>query len=292
VPELPEVEALAADLRERGVGRVIERADVAEFSVLKTYDPPLAALAGATITSAGRHGKFLDLGARPVGGGADLHLIVHLARAGWLRWREDLPTAPPRPGKGPLAFRLRFDDGSGFDLTEAGTRKRLAVYLVTDPATVPGVAALGPDPLDPAFTAETLAGILAGRRTQIKGVLRDQKLIGGIGNAYSDEVLHAARMSPFRLASSLSEEEIAALYDVIVTTLTEAIARSDGLAAGDLKKEKKAGLRVHGRAGEQCPECGDTIREVSFADSALQYCATCQTAGKPLADRRMSRLLK
>ena len=292
MPELPEVEALAADLRERGVGRVIERADVAEFSVLKTYDPPLAALAGATITSAGRHGKFLDLGARPAGGGPDLHLIVHLARAGWLRWREDLPTAPPRPGKGPLAFRLRFDDGSGFDLTEAGTRKRLAVYLVTDPAAVPGVAALGPDPLDPAFTAETLAGILAGRRTQIKGVLRDQKLIGGIGNAYSDEVLHAARMSPFRLASSLSEEEIAALYDVIVTTLTEAIARSDGLAAGDLKKEKKAGLRVHGRAGQPCPVCGDVIREVSFADSALQYCPACQTGGKPLADRRMSRLLK
>jgi formamidopyrimidine-DNA glycosylase len=292
VPELPEVEALAADLRERGVGRVIERADPTEFSVLKTYKPPLTALAGATIISAGRHGKFLDLGAKPADGGPDLHLIIHLARAGWLRWREDLPTAPPRPGKGPLAFRLRFDDGSGFDLTEAGTRKRLAVYLVTDPAEVPGVAALGPDPLDPSFTAETLGGILAGRRTQIKGVLRDQKLIGGIGNAYSDEVLHAARMSPFRLASSLSEEEVAALYDVIVTTLRDAIGRSDGLAASDLKKEKKAGLRVHGRTGEPCPECGDTIREVSFADSALQYCATCQTGGKPLADRRMSRLLK
>ena len=292
MPELPEVEALAADLRERGVGRVIERAEVTEFSVLKTYDPPLTALAGATITSAGRHGKFLDLGATPAGDGQELHLIVHLARAGWLRWREDLPTAPPRPGKGPLAFRLRFDDGSGFDLTEAGTRKRLAVYLVTDPATVPGVAALGPDPLDPSFTAATLGAILAGRRMQIKGVLRDQKLIGGIGNAYSDEVLHAARMSPFRLASSLSEDEVAALHDVIVTTLRDAIARSDGLAASDLKKEKKAGLRVHGRTGETCPECGDTIREVSFADSALQYCATCQTGGKPLADRRMSRLLK
>jgi DNA-formamidopyrimidine glycosylase len=292
VPELPEVEALAADLRERGVGRVIERADVAEFAVLKTYDPPLAALAGGTITTAGRHGKFLDLSVKPADGGQDLHLVMHLARAGWLRWREDLPTAPPRPGKGPLAFRLRFDDGSGFDLTEAGTRKRLAVYLVTDPALVPGVASLGPDPLDPAFTPEVLAGILAGRRTQIKGVLRDQKLIGGIGNAYSDEVLHAARMSPFRLASSLDEEEVAALHAVIISTLTDAISRSDGLAASDLKKEKKAGLRVHGKAGEACPVCGDTIREVSFADSALQYCATCQTGGKPLADRRLSRLLK
>jgi DNA-formamidopyrimidine glycosylase len=292
VPELPEVEALAADLRERAVGRVIDRADVAEFSVLKTYAPPLTALSGATIVSAGRHGKFLDLGAQPADGGQQLHLVMHLARAGWLRWRESLPAAPPRPAKGPLAFRLRFADESGFDLTEAGTRKRLAVYLVTDPAVVPGVAALGPDPLAAAFTPETLAGILAGRRTQIKGVLRDQKLIAGIGNAYSDEVLHAARMSPFRLASSLTTEDVAALHAVIVATLTSAIARADGLAAGDLKKEKKAGLRVHGRAGQPCPVCGDTVREVSFADSALQYCPTCQTGGKPLADRRMSRLLK
>src|SRR5262249_36864318 len=151
---------------------------------------------------------------------------------------------------------------------------------------------LGPDPLDPSFTPEVLGSILHGRRTQIKGVLRDQKLIAGIGNAYSDEVLHAAKMSPFRLASSLSPDDIAALHAVIVTTLREAISRSDGLAAGDLKKEKKAGLRVHGRAGQPCPVCGDEIREVSFADSALQYCATCQTGGKPLADRRMSRLLK
>jgi DNA-formamidopyrimidine glycosylase len=292
VPELPEVAALAADLRERAVGREIDRADVAEFSVLKTYDPPLTALRGARITGTSRRGKFLDLIAEPAGGGADLHLVTHLARAGWLRWREALPEAPPKPGKGPLAFRLRFADGSGFDLTEAGTRKRLAVYLVTDPAAVPGIASLGPDPLDPAFTPEVLAAILAGRRTQIKGVLRDQKVIGGIGNAYSDEVLHAARMSPFRLAASLTADEVTELHAVIVGTLREAIARSEGLAAGDLKAEKKAGLRVHGRAGEPCLVCGDTVREVSFADSALQYCPTCQTGGKPLADRRMSRLLK
>jgi formamidopyrimidine-DNA glycosylase len=292
VPELPEVEALAADLRERAVGRVIDQASIAEFSVLKTYDPPLAALHGATISGASRRGKFLDLIADPASGGQHLHLVTHLARAGWLRWRESLPEQPPKPGKGPLAFRLRFSDGAGFDLTEAGTRKRLAVYLVTDLAAIPGVASLGPEPLDPSFTADTLAQILAGRRMQIKGVLRDQKLIAGIGNAYSDEVLHAAKMSPFRLASSLSAAEVEALYAVIIGTLQEAIGRSDGLAASDLKKEKKAGLRVHGKTGEPCPVCGDTIREVSFADSALQYCASCQTGGKPLADRRMSRLLK
>ena len=293
MPELPEVEALAADLRERAAGRVIDRADVAEIAVLKTYDPALTALAGRAITATARYGKFLDLVTdQDPGGGPALHLITHLARAGWLRWRDKLPADPPRPGRGPLAFRVRFRDGSGFDLTEAGTRKRLAVYLVTDPAAVPGIAALGPDPLDPSFTPGTLAGILAGRRTQIKGVLRDQRIIAGIGNAYSDEVLHAAKMSPFRLAASLTGEDVAALHAVIVGTLRDAIERSAGLAAGDLKKEKKAGLQVHGRAGQPCPVCGDTVREVSFADSALQYCPTCQTGGKPLADRRMSRLLK
>jgi DNA-formamidopyrimidine glycosylase len=292
VPELPEVESLAADLRERAVGRVIDRADIAEFSVLKTYDPPLTALHGMGITHVGRHGKFLDLTVNAATASEPLHLIMHLARGGWLRWREEIPPQPTRPGKGPLAFRLRFADGAGFDLTEAGTRKRLAVYLVRDPADVPGVASLGPDPLAPEFTAEALGGMLSGRRTQIKGVLRDQKIIAGIGNAYSDEVLHAAKMSPFRLASSLDADDVAALHDVIVSTLRSAIERSAGLAASELKKEKKAGLAVHGRAGEKCQVCGDVIREVSFADSALQYCPTCQTGGKPLADRRLSRLLK
>ena len=290
MPELPEVESLAVFLRERAVGRVIDRAEVATISVLKTYQPDITALSGRTITGASRHGKFLDLNVSTAS--APLHLVMHLARGGWLRWRDSLPKEPSRPGKGPLAFRVRLDDGSGFDLTEAGTKKRLAVYLVTDPAEIPGVARLGPDPLDPSFTPETLAGLLAGRRTQIKGLLRDQSVIAGIGNAYSDEVLHAARMSPFRLASSLASDEVTALYDVIVTTLREAMARSAGLAAGDLKAEKKAGLRVHGRTGEPCPVCGDTVREISFADSSLQYCPTCQTGGKPLADRRLSRLLK
>ena len=288
VPELPEVESLAIFLRERAVGRIIDWAASATFAVLKTYQPDLNVLKGREITGAARHGKFLDLVTRP----GELHLITHLARAGWLRWRDDLPGKPPRPDKSPLAFRLRFTDGSGFDLTEAGTRKRLAVYLVEDPAQVPGIAALGPDPLADSFTVETLAGLLAGRRTQIKGVLRDQKIIAGIGNAYSDEVLHAAKMSPFRLAASLSPDEVAGLYTAMRGALADAVARSAGLAAGDLKAEKKAGLRVHGRAGQPCPVCGDTVREVSFADSALQYCPTCQTGGKPLADRRMSRLLK
>ncbi|MBV9450787.1 MAG: Fpg/Nei family DNA glycosylase [Streptosporangiaceae bacterium] len=287
MPELPEVEALAAFLRERAVGHAIARADAASFSVLKTFDPPLSALTGQMIGAAGRHGKFLDLSCGP-----ELHLIMHLARAGWLRWRDEQPAKPPKPGKSPLAFRLTLDDGSGFDLTEAGTRKRLAVYLVRDPADVPGVATLGPDPMAPEFSVDALAALLAGRRTQIKGVLRDQHIIAGIGNAYSDEVLHAARMSPFKIAASFSAEETKTLYDAIGQTLRDAVERSAGLAAADLKGEKKTGLRVHGRTGEPCQVCGDTIREVSFADSAFQYCPTCQTGGKPLADRRLSRLLK
>ena len=287
MPELPEVESLAAFLREHATGHTVARADAASFSVLKTFDPPLTALTGHVITGVGRHGKFLDLATDQ-----GLHLIMHLARAGWLRWRDDLPSAPPKPGKSPLAFRLRLDDGSGFDLTEQGTKKRLAVYLVRDPAEVPGVATLGPDPLAADFTVDTLAGLLTGRRTQIKGVLRDQHIIAGIGNAYSDEVLHAAKMSPFKMASSLTPDDVAVLYDAIRTTVGDAVKRSAGLAAADLKGEKKSGLRVHARTGQECPVCGDTIREVSFADSSLQYCPTCQTGGKPLADRRLSRLLK
>jgi DNA-formamidopyrimidine glycosylase len=302
MPELPEVEALAVFLREHASGRVIARAEAASFAVLKTFDPPLSALSGRVIGDVARHGKFLDLSCG-VGSGAgdsaaddagagDLHLVMHLARAGWLRWRDDIPDKPARPGKSPLAFRLVLSGGSGFDLTEAGTQKRLAVYLVRDPADVPGVASLGPEPLADDFTVDALAAILAGRRTQIKGVLRDQHIIAGIGNAYSDEVLNVAKMSPYKLASSFTPDEVAVLHDAIVSTLREAVKRSAGLAAADLKGEKKTGLRVHGKAGQPCPTCGDTIREVSFADSALQYCPTCQTGGKPLADRRMSRLLK
>jgi formamidopyrimidine-DNA glycosylase len=287
VPELPEVAALADFLTARAVGHAIARVDVAAISVLKTYDPPLSALGGLTVTAVARHGKFLDVDCD------GLHLIMHLARAGWLRWNDALSATPPRPGKGPLALRVHLDDGSGFDLTEAGTQKRLAVYCVRDPAEVPGIARLGPDPLGPDFTPQALDQLLddAGR-AQLKGVLRDQSVIAGIGNAYSDEVLHVAKLSPFKPAVNLSAEERGRLHAAIIETLTDAIERSRGLAAGDLKAEKKVGLRVHGRAGQPCRVCGDTVREVSFADSALQYCPTCQTGGQVLADRRLSRLLR
>jgi formamidopyrimidine-DNA glycosylase len=289
MPELPEVHALAADLRERLDGRAIARVDLVAVNALKTYDPPLSALAGALVDDVRRHGKYLDVEA------AGLHLVVHLSRAGWIRWRDEVPAVPPRPSsKSPLAARVVLDSGTGLDITEAGTQKRLAIHVVRDPAEVPGIARLGPDPLADDFTVERLADILreAGR-AQVKGVLRNQSTIAGIGNAYSDEILHAARLSPFSPAASLLDDErLQTLHDAIRDNLGSAIERSTGLAASELKGEKKAHLAVHGRTGELCPVCGDVVREVSFADSSLQYCATCQTGGKPLADRRTSKFLK
>jgi len=288
MPELPEVEALARDLDGRLTDRAIVRVDIAAFSCLKTYDPPITALSGGLIDGVTRHGKFLDIDV------SGTHLVLHLARAGWIRWKDEVPQLPAKPNsKSPLAARVVLDNGSGLDITEAGTRKSLALYVVRDPAEVEGIARLGPDPLDDAFTIDVLSGILqkAGR-AQIKGVLRSQGNIAGIGNAYSDELLHAARMSPFKPSNSLSDEELQTLYDAIRNVLADAVKRSSGLPASELKGEKKSHMAVHGRTGETCPVCGDTVREVSFADSSLQYCPTCQTGGKPLADRRLSKLLK
>ena len=286
MPELPEVQALVDFLAVRTAGHAIAGIELASFSVLKTFDPPSSALEGGLIDGVSRHGKFLDI---DVDG---IHLIFHLARAGWLRWSDELPATTVRPGKSPIAVRVRLSDGSGFDLTEAGTKKSLAAYLVRDPTEVPGIARLGPDPMAADFSLETFARMLEGRRTQVKGLLRDQEFLAGVGNAYSDEILHVARLSPFAIAGSLGSEDIERLYAALRDTLAGAVRAASGKPAKELKDAKREGMRVHGRAGQVCPVCGDTVREVSFADSSLQYCATCQTGGKPLADRRMSRLLK
>lgn len=287
MPEMPEVQGLVDFLGERVAGRTITRVSVSGISALKTFDPPVHALQSAVITGTARHGKFIDLVC-----GEDLHLIVHLAKAGWLRWYESLPKTLIKPGRSPIALRVALDDGSGFDLTEAGTKKSLAVYVVRDPQDVPGVARLGPDPLDPAFTREAFAALLSGRRMQIKGLLRDQGVIAGIGNAYSDEILHVARMSPYAPAGNLDADAVDRLYEAVQGTLREAIAAASGKPPADLKDAKRAGFRVHARRGEACLVCGDTVRSVFFADRSLEYCPTCQTGGKPLADRRLSRLLK
>ena len=290
MPELPEVESLARFLTGQAGGRVIERAELAAFAALKTFDPPLDALVGRTVHGVARRGKFLLLST--AGDGGPVWLVLHLARGGWVRWHDELPAAMARPGKGPLALRVGLDGGAGFDVTEAGTEKRLAVYVVRDPEDVEGVSRLGPDPLDPAFDADAFGAALRGHGGQVKAALTTQSVVAGVGNAYSDEALHVARLSPFRSAARLGDDEVARLHAAVVRVLTDALDRSAGLAAAGLKGEKKSGMRVHGRTGEPCPECGDTVRQVAFATRSLQYCPTCQTAGKPLADRRMSRLLK
>jgi formamidopyrimidine-DNA glycosylase len=283
MPELPEVTALAADLGSRLTGRVIERLDVVSFAALKTFDPPVSALTDRTVTAVGRRGKYLDIVA------TDLHLVVHLARAGWVRWRAQAPQ-PLRSAKGPIAARLVLDDGSGFDLTEAGTKKSMTIHLVRDPDEIERVATLGPDPLAADFTVDSLADILAAAgRSRVKGVLRDQRRVAGIGNAYSDEILHVARLSPFAPADSV---DVRSLFDAIQSTLRDAIARAEGHAASELKGEKKSNMRVHGRFHEACPVCGDTIQQVIYADSTFQYCPTCQTGGTKLSDRVLDRLLK
>jgi formamidopyrimidine-DNA glycosylase len=287
MPELPEVQALAADLGSRLRGRVIDRLQIVAFPALKTYDPPVEALSGERIADVGRRGKFLDIS---TDGG--LHLVVHLARAGWIRWRQNPPQTSGRPGHGPLAARLVLDDGSGFDVTEAGTKKSLAVYVVREPSQVPGIARLGPDPMGDAFTLDVFRRILAAQgRAQLKGVLRDQAVIAGVGNAYSDEILHVAKMSPYKPAA-MDDTDSAALYEALRSTLSDAIARAEGVPATELKAEKKSNLRVHGRFGEPCPVCGTTIQQVIYADRTFQYCPGCQTGGKKLSDRVLDRLLR
>ncbi len=289
MPEMPEVEALTRFLTQRAGGLTVQRAELAAFAALKTFDPGLGALVGRTVATVGRRGKFLVF---DVSGPGPLFLVVHLARGGWVRWSDPLPAKPARPGKGPLALRIGFEGGAGFDITEAGTEKRLAAHVVRDPDDVEGVARLGPDALDPAFDATALAAALAAHGGQVKAALVSQSTVAGVGNAYSDEALHVARLSPFKGAAKLTPDEAARLHAAVVQVLGDALARSTGRPAAELKDEKRAGMRVHGRAGLPCPACGDTVREVSFATRSLQYCATCQTGGKPLADRRLSRLLK
>ncbi len=307
MPELPEVEALADYLRRHATGTTITRIDVSAFSVLKSFDPPITALYGRTVTGATRWGKYLGLQA------GDLYLITHLSRAGWLRWSDKLAAAPLKPGKGPIALRVHLGTpgdapglnvagaaapganvagaaAPGFDLTEAGTQKRLAVWVVSDPASVPQIESLGPDALT--LTAAGLADILSGTTARLKNVITDQRVIAGIGNAYSDEILHVAKLSPFASGKALTEGQLAALYEAMQSVLNDAVERSVGQQAATLKGEKRSGLRVHARTGMPCPVCGDVVREVSFADKSFQYCPTCQTGGKVLADRRLSRLLK
>ncbi|MCY7343261.1 MAG: Fpg/Nei family DNA glycosylase [Pseudonocardia sp.] len=296
MPELPEVEALAHHLREHALYRPVARVDVATMSGVKTFDPPVSELVGRVVTGAARYGKFLSVEFldRVDGDGnpAGLHLVTHLSRAGWLRWHDTASVTPPKPGRGPLELRVHLDHvgGPGFDLTEAGTQKRLAVYLVHDPQEVPGIARLGPDAL--ALSRDEFGALLAGRTERIKTLLVEQTVMAGVGNAYSDEILHTAKLSPYAVTGRLKAAQLDVLHAAMRSVLTDAVERSVGHNAAELKGEKRSGLRVHARNGLPCPVCGDTVREVSFTTKSFQYCPGCQTGGTPLADRRLSRLVR
>ncbi|WP_426976978.1 Fpg/Nei family DNA glycosylase [Pseudarthrobacter sp. O4] len=289
MPELPEVAGLTDFLDEQLRGAVVTQIQIVSFAVLKTADPPFSELQGRAVTGVRRFGKFVSLDAD------GLYFVFHLARAGWVRFTDSPTDIQLKMGKGHIAARLAFSGPAGplgLDLTEAGTKKSLAVYVVRDPYDVPGIAALGPDPFSPGFDVDALAEILGSSAQQVKGLLRSQSVIAGIGNAYSDEILHAAKTSPFATAKSLDRDAVLRLYDAIHSILGTALQEAQGKPPSELKDTKRSHLRVHARTGEACPVCGDTIREVSFADTALQYCPTCQTKGKILADRRTSRFLK
>ncbi|BCW70508.1 DNA-formamidopyrimidine glycosylase family protein [Arthrobacter sp. NicSoilB8] len=289
MPELPEVAGLTAFLGKQLLGAAVTRVQIVSFAVLKTADPPFSGLEGRVVTGVRRFGKFVSLDAD------GLSFVFHLARAGWIRFTDAPSDIRLKMGQGHIAARLSFSGTAGprgLDLTEAGTKKGMAVYVVRDPHDVPGIAALGPDPFSPGFDVDTLAGILGSSPQQVKGLLRSQSVIAGIGNAYSDEILHAAKISPFAIAKTLDRDAVQLLYDAIHSILGTALQEAHGKAPNELKDTKRSHMRVHGRTGEACPVCGDTVREVSFANTALQYCPTCQTKGKILADRRTSRFLK
>src|SRR4029453_12523244 len=234
MPELPGVNALVEFLREETVGAVVVGVELASFSVLKTFDPPATALEGLAITDVTRHGKFIDI---DVDG---IHVVVHLAKAGWLRWSDKLPDTKLKLGASNIAARVRLTrlDGEGgddvhpgFDVTEAGTRKGLSMCVVRSPSDVPGIVDLGPEPLDPGFELRPLLA----RRMQVKRLLRDQKIVAGIGNAYSEEILNAAKLSPFAIAENLREEEIVRLEAAVQDILREAVDEARGKPAEDLK---------------------------------------------------------
>ncbi|SDB80012.1 formamidopyrimidine-DNA glycosylase [Raineyella antarctica] len=283
MPEAPELDAAAAFLRERGTGRAVTGVEVGDINVLKT-PTPVADLVGRRLEQVRRRGKFLQLDFE------GLWLVVHLARAGWLSWAEPAPAKPVRMGRGPVSLRVRLEPDAALVLTEAGTRKSAAAYLTPDPDGLPQVAGLGPEAGE--LDRDRLAAVLAGTTSRVKTVLTDQGVLAGMGNGWSDEVLHRARLSPFATANRLAPEAVTALHQAIAATYAAAAEAMDGVAPDKLKATKKSLYRVHARTGLPCPVCGTDIAEVAFAEKSLQYCPTCQTGGRRLNDRRMDRLLK
>ncbi len=287
VPELPEVQALTAGLRARMAGHAIDRCRLVSFSALKTVRPPLDELVGRVVTDVQRRGKFVCIDAD------GLWLVVHLARGGWIKWFDKLPDTALRPGRSPIALRVGLADGAGFDVTEMGTEKRVALWVVRSPDEVEPVAALGVDPLGPEFTVERFGALLHGTSATLKTALTTQTLIAGVGNAYSDEALHRAGMSPYKKTTTLDAAGVARLHAALVGVLADAVGRSAGARARPSSRGTRSGPCRSTDGPARRARCAGTPSGRSRSPPSRSSTARpARPGGKPLADRRLSRLLK
>jgi formamidopyrimidine-DNA glycosylase len=275
MPELPEMEAWRRALDDPVSAFPIEKAGPAHVATLKTFDPPLSALEGRRLAGAERRAKRLLF---PTDDG-ELVLLVHLMTAGRLRYLRPGEKGPKMP-----AFRLRFSDGAELVLTEAGSKKRAGVWLLRPEAAEAELAHLGPEALG--LGAEELGEILESNSRRVHSLLRDQRLIAGIGRAWANEILWQAKLSPFALSTELTPEQV----ERLAAAIDEELSR--GLELREHGAKDAAVYRIHYRLGEPCPACGTTIARVDFEEHTIYYCPTCQTGGRILKDRRLSRLLR
>jgi formamidopyrimidine-DNA glycosylase len=275
MPEFPEVEALRRELDGPVSAFPVARAGPAHIATLKTYDPPLSALDGRRFGGAERRAKNLMF---PTEDG-ELVLHVHLMSAGRLRYARPGEKQPKTP-----AFKLAFEDGGMLLLTEAGAKKRAKVGLYTPEAMEEELAHLGPEAFQ--LPRDGLAAVLASDSRRLHAFLRDQRLIAGIGRAWANEILNVAELSPYALTTELTDEEVARLCEAIDSELAR------GLELRERGASDKKAYKVHNRLGEPCPRCGTPIARVDFEEHTIFYCPTCQTEGRILKDRRLSRLLR
>ena len=279
MPELPELEAFVRAQRERLTTAPIAGVPVAHFAKVKTIDPPMTSLAGTRFSDVRRRAKRLlfETEAGPV-------LAIHLMSAGRLAVGGSHPKSS--------VLVVRFADGTELAMSESGSKRRAGAWLLTPAALEAELAHLGPEPLDPSFDTEALRKQLQAHPHRLHAFLRDQRAIAGIGRAYANEILHTARLSPYAMGTQLDDEELTRLHDAIVEELGGATERLVPLSDSGLATKAAHGYAVHNRLGEQCPRCGNEIRQVSFDEHTIYYCPTCQTGGRVLADRRLSRLLR
>ena len=275
MPELPEMEAWRRALDGPVSAFPIEKAGPAHIATLKTFDPPLAELEGRRLRGAERRAKRLLF---PTEDG-ELVLLVHLMTAGRLRYLRAGEKGPKTP-----AFQLAFEGGARLVLTEAGAKKRAGVWLLTPEAAEAELAHLGPEA--PGLGPDRLEELLTDESRRLHSLLRDQRLIAGIGRAWANEILHAARLSPYALSTELTNDEV----ERLATAMNDELRRGLALREGGTKDERT--YRVHNRLGEPCPQCGTPLARVDFEEHTIYYCPQCQTEGRLLKDRRLSRLLR